>query len=119
MTRKKVYICHSSKYDYVNKIYNPIKSSKFMETYDFVFPHDGDVVNTKDIISNADLVIVDISGATFGQGIEIGWADAAGVDILCIYKKGMEKRRSIQLLTDKFIEYNDSHDLISKLEEYL
>ena len=119
MSKKKIYICHSGKHDYVNKLYNPIKNSKLMESYDFIFPHDGEIINSKEIISSVDLVIVDISYASFGQGIELGWADFAGVPFLCIYEKGVEVGRSIRLLTDRLIEYSDSRDLILKLSEYL
>ena len=70
----RIYISHSSKYDYINKIYNPIKNSDLVKTNTFFLPHEdkNKIVNTKDIISNYDLVIAEVSLPATGQGIELG-----------------------------------------------
>ena len=86
----KIYISHSSKYDYISKIYNPIKSSDLIQSNTFFLPHEDKVLNTKEIISNSDLVIAEVSLPATGQGIELGWADYAKEPILCIYEKGTE-----------------------------
>ncbi len=82
----KIYISHSSKYDYINKIYNPIKKSNLNQENTFFFPHDDNnkVINTKDVISKYDLIIAEVSLPTTGQGTELGWADYAKTPILCI-----------------------------------
>lgn len=59
----KIYISHASKWDYRNKIYNPIKQSNLMKENTLFFPHDNTdkAVNTKEIIANYDLVMAEVS----------------------------------------------------------
>lgn len=115
----KIYISHSSKYDYISKIYNPIKSSDLIQSNTFFLPHEDKVLNTKEIISNSDLVIAEVSLPTTGQGIELGWADYAKVPILCIYEKGTEISSALKFITNNFIEYEDINDMINKVRNFI
>ena len=115
-----IYISHSSKYDYINEIYNPIKKSKLIENNKFFFPHDNEkTINTKDIISNSDLIIAEVSLPATGQGIELGWADYANTPILCIYKKGSKISSSLKFITNNFIEYESIEDMINKINDFI
>lgn len=51
----KIYISHSSEYDYINKIYNPIKNSNINEKNNCVLPHESKITNTKDAIAKPQL----------------------------------------------------------------
>lgn len=117
----KIYISHSSKYDYINKIYNPIKKSHLNQRNTFFFPHDDNnkVINTKDVISKYDLIIAEVSLPATGQGIELGWADYAKTSILCIYKKGVQISSSLKFITNDFIEYENDIDMINKIDNYI
>ena len=100
----KIYISHASKFDYINRLYNPIKESQIFKEHEFILPHDGDmVINTKEIISNSDLLIAETSLQTTGQGIELGWADYANIPIICIYEKGAEISSALKFITDDII----------------
>lgn len=114
-----IYISHSTKYDYVHKIYEPIKKSNLIKTNFFFFPHENDVVNLKDRILNSNLMIAEVSLPSVGQGIEIGWADSAKVPVLCIYEKNFKVSNSLKFVTDKFIEYENAEDMISKITNYI
>lgn len=117
----KIYISHSSKYDYINKIYNPIKKSHLNQRNTFFFPHDDNnkVINTKDVISKYDLIIAEVSLPATGQGIELGWADYTKTSILCIYKKGVQISSSLKFITNDFIEYENNIDMINKIDNYI
>lgn len=117
----KIYISHSSKYDYINKIYNPIKKSDLNKENTFFFPHDieNKVINTKDIISKYDLVIGEVSLPATGQGIELGWADYYKIPILCIYEKGIKISTSLKFITNDFIEYKNDKDMINVINNYI
>lgn len=117
----KIYISHSSGYDYINKIYNPIINSDISKTNTFFFPHENKdkVSNTKDIISSYDLVIAEVSLPSTGQGIELGWASYANTAILCIYEKGAQISSSLKLITNQFTEYEDTKDMIDKISNFL
>ncbi len=116
-----IYISHSSKYDYVSKIYEPIKKSNLNKANNFFLPHEdkNNIVNTKDIISNYDLVIAEVSLPATGQGIELGWADYAKTPILCIYEKGTKISSSLKFITNQFIEYEDINDMINKMSSFI
>lgn len=52
-----IYIAHSNKFDYITKLYEPIKNAKVLSNHNLFFPH-GEVnklVKTKEIIENYDL----------------------------------------------------------------
>ena len=114
-----IYISHSSKFDYINKLYNPIKNSNLMNNKIF-FPHDSiKIANTKNFIKNCDLLIAEVSMPATGQGIELGWADYANTTILCIYKKGATISSSLKFITNNFIEYENIEDMINKINDFI
>lgn len=119
--KMKIYISHSTKYDYINKIYNPIKNSNLIVSNTFFLPHEEEnkITNTKDIISSFDLVIAEVSLPATGQGIELGWADYAKTPILCIHEKTAKISSSLQFITNQFIEYEGVEDMIIKISNFI
>lgn len=117
----KIYISDSSKYDYKNKIYNPIKQSNLVRENTLFFPHDdgNKIVNTKEIIANYDLVIAEVTLPATGQGIELGWADYAKTPILCLYEKGAKISSSLKFITKDLIEYENDIDMINQISKYI
>lgn len=116
-----IYITHSTQFDYINKLYEPIKKAKTLSMHHFFFPHDeiGKLVKTKEIINDYDLVIADISLPSTGLGIELGWADDCHTPILCISEKDAKFSSSLKFITNHFIAYDDKNDLIEKLDHFL
>ena len=116
----KIYISHSSKYDYKNKIYNPIKQSNLVRENTLFFPHDDNkIVNTKEMIANYDLVIAEVTLPATGQGIELGWADYAKTPIVCLYEKGAKISSSLKFITNDFIEYESEIYMINQISKYV
>ncbi len=116
----KIYISHSSKYDYKNKIYNPIKQSNLVRENTLFFQHDDNkIVNTKEMIANYDLVIAEVTLPATGQGIELGWADYAKTPIVCLYEKGAKISSSLKFITKDFIEYESEIDMINQISKYI
>ena len=116
-----IYVTHSNKFNYIEKIYNPIKNAKCLSMHNFFFPHDeiNKLVKTKEIIKNHDLVIAEVSFPATGLGIELGWADYLNTPILCVYEKGAKFSSSLKFITNNFIEYDNSKDFIEKIDKYL
>ena len=116
-----IYVAHSNNFDYIHKLYEPIKDAKSLAMHNFFFPHDekNKLVKTKEIIKNYDLVIAEVSIPATGLGIELGWADYSGTPILCIYEKGAKFSSSLKFITNNFIEYKNSNDLIEKINSFL
>lgn len=114
----KIYVSHSKNFDYKKDLYDVLENSNL--GHDFILPHkDSDIpFNTKDLLENkkCDLVLAEVSYPATGQGIELGWADIYKIPVVCIYKKDSKISSSLKVISDKFIEYEDSNDLVTKLK---
>ncbi|MBI4164011.1 MAG: hypothetical protein HY512_04055 [Candidatus Aenigmarchaeota archaeon] len=118
MTMKKVYISHSTKFDFKKELYKPLKKPKGFE---LIFPHEksGKVESSKDIIKTCFALIAEVSNPSHGVGIEIGWADSFGVPIVFIFRKGSKVSPSLKVVSKEFIEYVKIEDILPKLEKIL
>ena len=113
----KIYISHSKKYDFKNELYLPIRNSILNTQHEFILPHEKSDLpfNSRDFIPTCNLVIAEVTYPGTGIGIELGWADAAGVPIVCFYKQGIEPAGSLSVVSENIIEYNSTDDLIEKI----
>ena len=111
----KIYVSHSRHFDFKNELYDVLESSNLK--HDFIFPHkESDApFNSKELLKNKNcgLVLAEVSYPATGQGIELGWADAYAIPVICIYKKGSEISGSLKVVCETFIEYEK--DLVEKL----
>lgn len=115
----KIYICHSTQFDYKTELYQPIKESALFKEHEFIFPHDTDkFVNSKDIVKSCDLVIAEVSYPSIGEGIELGWADDAQVPVVCIHHENCRISPSLSTITSRLIPY-DSTNLTQILDNLL
>lgn len=116
----KIYFGHSKSFDFKNELYKPIRENELNSRYEIFFPHETDeFFNSKDRIKNADLMIAEVTFPATGLGIELGWAEMLGTPVLCVFKKGARISGSLKVVTDDFVDYENSEDLIRKLGEYL
>jgi nucleoside 2-deoxyribosyltransferase len=118
----KIYVSHKRKTNFIDELYEPLKKSGLANKHDFIFPHDGNrAFDSTDIITNkkVDLIIAEVSYPATGQGIEIGWAFLKEIPVICVYKKGADIAGSLKSVTDKFVEYDNSDDLIKKLSRII
>lgn len=116
----KIYFGHSKHFDYKKGIYEPIRNSELNKKHEIIFPHETEeFINSKNIIKDCDLMIAEATYPATGLGIELGWAEILGKPVLCIYKKGSKTPGSLKVVTNDFIEYTDSEDLIKKIEEFI
>ena len=112
----RLYLTHSSGYDYKNELYEPLKQTLGKE-YDIFLPHEkhSEGVNSKNIISECDIILAEVSQPSTGQGIELGWADSNDKPIICFYRTGSKISSALRFITDKHIEYESSSNMIRKL----
>ena len=111
-----IYVAHSSNFDYQVELYDVIRRSSLFEEYDFVFPHEKSLglFDSRNYLSDScDLVVAEVSFASTGLGIELGWADSLGVPVVCFYKKGAQVSSSLKALKGvRFVEYATVQELI-------
>lgn len=117
----KLFFAHSKHFEYRLELYEPLKASALAVQHELVFPHDPPEkdIKTQDDIARCDIFFAEVSLPGTGLGLELGWADAAKKPIVCLYRTGSQVSNSLPYITDTFIEYTDSKDLIEKVANYL
>ncbi len=117
----KIYVCHSSSFDFKNELYLPLRNSKLNEENEIILPHEieGQFINSKEIIRDSDLILAEVSFCSTGQGIELGWAEMFEKRVIFIYKTVSKFSSSLKVVSDEFIEYEDMDDLIDKLSQMI
>lgn len=117
----KIYVVHSSGFDFKNELYKPLREAELNIHYEIFLPHEENdkPLSSKEFIASCDLLIAEVTYPSTGQGIELGWADFAGVPIICIYKSGMKYSGALKTVSDEFIEYECEKDMVEKLGGYL
>ena len=116
----KIYIGHSTDYNFMDELYNPIMNSKLKDKAEFIFPHLTDeTFNSKELIEQSDLFIAEVSKPSLGLGIEIGRAEMKNKKILCIYNEKNKISSCLKYLDVDVLSYTDQKDMISKIAEYI
>lgn len=116
----KIYVAHPSGFDYENMLYKPLRASSLNKEHEIFLPHEnGQHADTQELIRSCDLVIAEISLPSTGEGIELGRAEAMGIPILCISRKGIRVSDSLRYITEHFLEYSNSEEMLSKVTDFL
>ncbi len=115
-THMKIYVCHSSMFDYVKELYEPLRNSNLSKKYELILPHETSkkTFDSKKMIPSCDLIISEVSYPSTSMGIELGWANKDNKRILFIHKRGFKISNSLREVSSDFIEYSNSDDLIKK-----
>lgn len=113
----KIFISHSSKFDFQKELYLPLMQADYYKEHEFIFPHLQDIVKmTKEAIKNCDLVIADVSLPSTGLGIELGWAESFNKPIICIYKDGTTLSEAVTLVSSKLLMYTSTENMIEDIQ---
>ncbi len=118
----KIYLSHSREFDFKKELYEPIKQHFVDKKYDFLFPHENSAksFNSFEYLKHeCELMVAEVSYPSTGQGIELGWAHVFKVPIVCIYRQGSKPSSSLKSVTDTFIQYSNSQELVSSLKTFL
>lgn len=110
----KIYFAHSKQLENPQQIYSRLES---LTEHNFIFPYkdSSNPINSKEIIKSIDLIITEVSYASTGLGVEIGWAESFNKPVICVYKKGSVISNSLKLIKAQLIEYSN----IDELEQIL
>ena len=115
-----IQLWHARDSDFQDELYNPLKSASFFSEHIWIFPHDGIAkYDSKETLRTVDIFIAEVSHPATGLGIEIGFASLYGKRILCISKKWSQISSSLKYVTEDFIEYDDTKDMIDKVWSFL
>lgn len=113
-----IYIAHSNSFDYEKELYEPIKKIK-IDNVKIQLPHDKskELFNSKKYFKECDLIFAEVTHPSTGLGIELGWADIIGVEIICLSKEGGKVSNSLKAVTENFITYTNKEELKTTIEE--
>jgi nucleoside 2-deoxyribosyltransferase len=117
----RIYVGHSKKSEYRSELYEPLRNSRLNEEHEIVLPHEKSDApfNSKEFLQTCDLMIAEVSYPATGLGIELGWADALGIPIMCVYKKGAKVSGSLNGMTKDFVEYSSGDELVDGIERVI
>lgn len=117
----KIYFWHTKRFEYINEIYEAIINSKFYQENEIVLPHkDSNLAfNSKEYLKSCDLMIAEISYPSLSLGIEMWWANLYWCKIICIYKKWTKVSKSLETVSDTFLEYENIEEIIEIIEKYI
>jgi len=115
----KIYISHSTNFDYQTNLYDPLRAN--FSNLDIFFPHEknNDAVDTKQIIKEADMILAEVSYPSTGQGIELGWADTFGIPVICMYRDGTKPSGALRIISTDIISYSSAKDLVEKIQRVI
>lgn len=84
-----------------------------------VFPHEAreEIDATKKDIESADLIIAEVSIASTGSGIELGWASAVGKPIVAFHYTAETPSPALQFVTKSFHPYITEEHILAVLRE--
>ncbi len=109
----KIYLAHSSNCDYINEIYKPILNDPELSKI-ITLPHmEKDPMHSRYYYEDFDLVIAEVSNASTGMGIELGFFYDSKVPIYCIHKGDYSK--AIEVLTKNIIKYDNIVKVIREI----
>ena len=117
----RVCVCHATKgFEYGSELYAPIRASALDAEHEFLLPHEaGAGSHTKARIESCDLVLAEVSYPSTGTGIELGWADAAGVPVACVYREGSDPSGALKHVAKAMVAYDGPRDLERAVREAL
>ena len=117
----KIYVTHSTSFDFQNELYGPLRKSELNMVHEIVLPHEhsSEQFSSKEFMKECDVVLAEVSYPSTGQGIELGWANTYNVPIVCLNKKGMKVSGALKTVSEVFIEYENTEDMVKKLGQYL
>jgi len=114
-----IYIAHSTSFDFKEELYSPIRSSILDQIHSMTLPHENtsDLFDSKTHLQTCDLMIAEVSYPSTGVGIELGWADMFGCNIVCIKKIGSTSSSSLEAVCKNIFEYGNHEELVKAIQK--
>lgn len=121
MERLNIYFMHSNKFDYENLIYKKVLSSSVCLMQNVILPYSDNnkTKYAKDLIKNADLVIVDLYKPSFGLSLELRWlSKIKDKKVLFLSQDNMIPKKYKKIVTD-LTKYDENNTYIKLIEDFI
>lgn len=121
MERLNIYFMHSNKFDYENLIYKKVLSSSVCLMQNVILPYSDNnkTKYAKDLIKNADLVIVDLYKPSLGLSLELRWlSKIKDKKVLFLSQDNIIPKKYQKIVTD-FTKYDENNTYIKLIEDFI
>lgn len=121
MERLNIYFMHSNKFDYENLIYKKVLNSSVCLMQNVILPYSDNnkTKYAKDLIKNADLVIVDLYKPSFGLSLELRWlSKIKDKKVLFLSQDNMIPKKYQKIVTD-LTKYDENNTYIKLIEDFI
>jgi hypothetical protein len=115
----RIYVAHTKFDGYTERLYEPFMNSELARRHTLIFPHE---LSAASFDSRAmffgrecHLVIAEVTHRSTSLGIELGWANALGVPIICVHVFGTRSSSSLDVISKDIIAYTRPDTLIPQL----
>ena len=121
MERLNIYFMHSNKFDYENLIYKKVLSSSVCLSQNFILPYSDNnkTKYAKDLIKNADLVIVDLYKPSFGLSLELKWLSKIKDKKVLFLSQDNQIPKKYQKIVTDLTKYDENNSYIKLIEEFI
>ncbi len=115
----RIYVAHTKFDGFFDKLYKPLMTSELHRWHSLIFPHELSSVSfdSRAMFFGRDchLVIAEVTHRSTSLGIELGWANALGVPIICVHVLGTRSSSSLDAISKDIIAYTGPDTLIAQL----
>lgn len=119
--KKRIYFIHSRKIDYNDLIYLPVLRSEVLHTHELMLPESENLKNVyyKDLISDADLIVVELSNPDIGFNMELKQAILYRKPILALANKKIGFDMKYQKLLKNVYGYETEKEFREYVEKFV
>ena len=118
----KIYVAHSSLFNYQADLYEPLERLLGAE-HELILPHNKNMTQfeSKELFKNkgCEVIIADVSLPSIGLGIELGWANIYEIPIICLHSEDSAPSASLQIISTLFVPYKDILEIQVELNSML
>ena len=121
MERLNIYFMHSNKFDYENLIYKKVLSSSVCLMQNVILPYSDNnkTKYAKDLIKNADLVIVDLYKPSFGLSLELKWLSKIKDKKVLFLSQDNIIPKKYQKIVTNLTKYDENNTYIKLIEDFI
>ncbi len=119
--KKRIYFIHSRKIDYNDLIYLPVLRSEVLHTHELMLPESENLKNVyyKDLINDADLIVVELSNPDLGFNMELKQAILSKKPILALANKKIGFDMKYQKLLKNVYGYETEKEFREYVEKFV
>ena len=119
--KKRIYFIHSRKIDYNDLIYLPVLRSEVLHTHELMLPESENLKNVyyKDLINDADLIVVELSNPDLGFNMELKQAILSRKPILALANKKIGFDMKYQKLLKNVYGYETEKEFREYVEKFV